>query len=83
MDADKVHPGGYTIFQSLTTSDQWVGRAIEILSHRNSLYTVSCIVVSQFEILPNLHFHLQVPCLREAVSEQRVIVSPNVGQIGL
>ena len=83
MDTNKVHPGGYTIFQSSTTSDQWVGQVIEILSHHDLPYTVSHIVVSRFEILPNLHFHLQVPCLREAVPEQGVIVSPNVGQIGL
>lgn len=82
-DGDKVHPGGYTILQHSTTSEQWVGRVIEILSHRDSPYTASHIVVSRFEILPNLHPRLQVPCLREAVPEQRVVVSRNVGQIGL
>ncbi|KAG6372944.1 hypothetical protein JVT61DRAFT_6982 [Boletus reticuloceps] len=55
MDGDKVHPGGYTILQHLTTSEQWVGRVIELLSHCDLPYTVSHIVVSQFEILPNLH----------------------------
>lgn len=83
VDGDNVHAGGYTILQHSTTSEQWVGRVIEILSHRDSPYTASHIVVSRFEILPNLHPRLQVPCLREAVPEQRVIIAPSVGQIGL
>ena len=83
VDGDKVHPGGYTISQCSTTSEQWVGQVVEILSHCNSPYAVSHIVVSQFEILPNLHPRLQVPCLREALPEQRVTVMPNVGRIAL
>lgn len=83
MDGDKVHPGSYVILQHLTTAELCIGRVIEILSHHDSPYAVSHTVVSRFEILPDLHPCLQVPCLREAVPEQRVIVSPNVGQIGL
>ena len=78
-DGDKVYPGSYVVLQHPTTSEQWIGRAIEILSHCNSPHTASHIVVSLLEILPNLHSCLQVLCLRETLPEQRVIVTPDVG----
>ena len=83
MDGDKVCPGGYTILQPTTTSEQWIGQVIEILSPCGTPYTVSHIVVSRLEVLPDLHSRLRVPCLREAVPEQRVVVTPNVGLIHL
>lgn len=46
VDGDKVCPGGYTILQPTTASEQWIGQVIEILSPCGTPYTISHIVVS-------------------------------------